>query len=224
MAAKQRTSANLIRALYNLSKEQDAQKRKGLLNAGMVEMIRWFSLAARKIVEGKMKLPKQTLKFMTKHKDDLRRLASAMIEPNEKRSIILKPGGGGFFGGVIIRSLLRWDGNKLMRKFHKKTSKPKETKRKPIMKRAPSKKRKLKTHKKIDDRFVTQRRKSSTWSNLGFESPQTTARRSSINLARFTPLRAMDMMKRHGFGATMHMLDPQHYPSPPSQHIRQLHF
>ena len=51
-----KTSANLICALYNLSKEHDIHKRKTLLNAGLVDMIKWFSLAARKIIEGKMKL------------------------------------------------------------------------------------------------------------------------------------------------------------------------
>ena len=63
----QRTSANLIRVLYNLSREHDSHKRKSLLNAGLIEMIKWFSLAARKIVQGKMKLPKQTQKFMDRH-------------------------------------------------------------------------------------------------------------------------------------------------------------
>ena len=100
----QRTSANLIRALYNLSREHDSHKRKSLLNAGLIEMIKWFSLAAQKIVQGKMKLPKQTQKFMDRHQDDVRKLASAIVDPEVKRSTILKPGGGGFFGGVIIRS------------------------------------------------------------------------------------------------------------------------
>ena len=113
----QRTSANLIRALYNLSREHDSHKRKSLLNAGLIEMIKWFSLAARKIVQGKMKLPKQTQKFMDRHQDDVRKLASAIVDPEVKRSIILKPGGG----GMIIRSLIQWDGNKLIRKFNKKT-------------------------------------------------------------------------------------------------------
>ena len=36
----QRTSANLIRALYNLSREHDSHKRKSLLNAGLIEMIK----------------------------------------------------------------------------------------------------------------------------------------------------------------------------------------
>ena len=34
-----------------------------------------------------------------------------------KLKIILKSGGGRFLGGVIIRSLLRWDGSKTARKF-----------------------------------------------------------------------------------------------------------
>ena len=114
-----KTSVNLIRALYNLSKEHDAHERKTLLNASLVEMIKWFSLAARKIIEGKMKLPKQTKKIMERHKDDVRKLVSAIVDPEVKRSIILKPGGGGFFGGVIIRSLIRWDGNKLLRRKRK---------------------------------------------------------------------------------------------------------
>ena len=43
-------------------------------------------------------------------------------------------------------------------------------------------------------------------------------------LARFTPLRAQDLLKRHGFGATMHMLNPNKYPSPPHSERRRLHF
>ena len=115
MIAQQHTSVNLIRALYNLSRERDVHKRQTLLNAGLIEMIKWFSLAARKIIEVKMKLPKQTQRFMDRHQSDVRKLASAIVDPETKRSIILKPGGGGFLGGVIIRSLIRWDGNKLMR-------------------------------------------------------------------------------------------------------------
>ena len=52
MVVQQQTSANLIRALYNLSRERDVHKRQTLLNAGLIEMIKWFSLAARRIIEG----------------------------------------------------------------------------------------------------------------------------------------------------------------------------
>ena len=73
--AQQRTSANLIRALYNLSREHDTQKRQHLLHAGLVEMIKWFSLATRKILDGKMKLPKQTQNFMDRHKMDMKKIS-----------------------------------------------------------------------------------------------------------------------------------------------------
>ena len=33
---------------------------------------------------------------MDRHKDDVKKLASAMVDPEIKRSIILKPGGDGF--------------------------------------------------------------------------------------------------------------------------------
>ena len=246
-----KTSANLIRALYNLSKEHDAHKRKTLLNAGLVEMIKWFSLAARKIIEGKMKLPKQTKKFMERRKDDVRKLASAMVDPEVKRSIILKPGGGGFFGGVIIRSLIRWDGNKLLRR-KKKTNpkkKSKKTRKTKTMhqhkKKDPVKPRKSK--KRINDKFVTKRRSKSmsplipthftpstpntTWRNLGMSSPASNARRTSLSLAKFSPLRASPQQivspvnseqlrilqnsptfgRRHGMIPYMHLRDPKEF-------------
>ena len=169
--AQQRTSANLIRALYNLSREHDTQKRQHLLNAGLVEMIKWFSLAARKILEGKITLPKQTQKFMDRHKDDVKKLASAMVDPGIKRSIILKPGGGGYFSGTIIRSLIRLDGNKLMRKFGKKrstkkssqkTKKPSKKSKQVSKKSKKSKKTSKKTtqKRKINERFITFRKRT----------------------------------------------------------------
>ena len=246
-----KTSANLIRALYNLSKEHNAHKRKTLLNAGLVEMIKWFSLAARKIIEGKMKLPKQTKNFMERRKDDVRKLASAMVDPEVKRIIILKPGGGGFFGGVIIRSLIRWDGNKLLRRKKKTTpkKKSKKTRKTKTMhqhkKKDPVKPRKSK--KRINDKFVTKRRSksmsplipthftpstpSTTWRNLGMSSPVSNARRTSLSLAKFSPLRASPQQivspvnseqlrilqnsptfgRRHGMIPYMHLRDPKEF-------------
>ena len=240
-----KTSANLIRALYNLSKEHDAHKRKTLLNAGLVEMIKWFSLAARKIIEGKTK------NFMERRKDDVRKLASAMVDPEVKRSIILKPGGGGFFGGVIIRSLIRWDGNKLLRRKKKTTpkKKSKKTRKTKTMhqhkKKDPVKPRK--SRKRINDKFVTKRRSKSmsplipthftpstpntTWRNLGMSSPASNARRTSLSLAKFSPVRASPQQivspvnseqlrilqnsptfgRRHGMIPYMHLRDPKEF-------------
>ena len=115
---------------------------------------------------------------MDRHQNDVRKLASAIVDPEVKRSIFLKHGCVGFFSGVIIQSLIRWDGNKLMRKFNKKT--------KPKPKQKSVKKKNPKTEKrKVDDRFVTQRKSESpaSWQNLGLDSPNTNTRQSSINLA-----------------------------------------
>ena len=226
-------------------------KEKTLLNAGLVEMIKWFSLAARKIIEGKMKLPKQTKNFMERRKDDVRKLASAMVDPEVKRSIILKPGGGGFFGGVIIRSLIRWDGNKLLRRKKKTTSKKKSKKtRKTKTTRQLKNKDRVKSRKlkkRINDKFVTKRRSKSmsplipthftpstpntTWRNLGMSSPVSNARRTSLSLAKFSPLRASPQQivspvnseqlrilqnsptfgRRHGMIPYMHLRDPKEF-------------
>ena len=213
MPQQQHTSANLIRALYNLSREREVHKRQTLLNAGLIEMIKWFSSAARKIIEGKMKLPKQTQRFMDRHQHDVRKLASAIVDPETKRSIILKPGGGGFLGGVIIRSLIRWDGNKLMRRKKTKKKKTRKAKASPRRKRKrkdPVKARQpraRKSRKKINDKFVTKRRSKSisplvstsfnpspiaagtSWQNFGMSSPRSNARQS-LTVTRFSPLRA----------------------------------
>ena len=214
-------------------------------------MIKWFSLAARKIIEGKMKLPKQTKNLMERRKDDVRKLASAMVDPEVKRSIILKPGGGGFFGGVIIRSLIRWDGNKLLRRKKKTTPKKKSKKtRKTKTTRQHKKKDRVKSRKskkRINDKFVTKRRSKSmsplipthftpstpntTWRNLGMSSPESNARRTSLSLAKFSPLRASPQQivspvnseqlrilqnsptfgRRHGMIPYMHLRDPKEF-------------
>ena len=212
-------------------------------------MIKWFSLAARKIIEGKMKLPKQTKNFMERRKNDVRKLASAMVDPEVKRSIILKPGGGGFFGGVIIRSLIRWDGNKLLRRKKKTTPKKKSKKTRKTKTMHQHKKKDhvkpRKSKKRINDKFVTKRRSNrmsplipthftpstpnTTWRNLGMSSPVSNARRTSLSLAKFSPLRASPQQivspvnseqlrilqnsptfgRRHGMIPYMHLRDPK---------------
>ena len=140
------TSKSVIHALQNLSHETNKHAREALLKAGLKEILKWFTLAAKNIVGHKIKLPKQTVTYMTKHKDDIHKLANPEIDEEVKRKIILKPGGGGFLGGVIIRSLLRWDGEKTARKFGVDKQRKK-----------PSKKRN--DRYVIDERFITMRKK-----------------------------------------------------------------
>jgi hypothetical protein len=146
------TSSSILHALHNLSQETNKHAREALLKLGFKEMLKWFSLAAKKIIDGKIKLPKQTASYMAKHKDDVKKLSDPMISEDEKRKIILKPGGGGFLGGVIIRSLIRWNGEKTSRTFFKQ---PKQSKKKSTPQR-----KKRKHEIKVDETFITQRRKS----------------------------------------------------------------
>jgi hypothetical protein len=126
------TSSSILHALQNLSRETNKHAREALLKLGFKEMLKWFTLAAKKITDGKIKLPKQTASYMLKHKDDVKKLSDPMINDDEKRKIILKPGGGGFLGGVIIRSLIRWNGEKTARTFSKQ---PRQSKKKNTPKR-----------------------------------------------------------------------------------------
>ena len=137
------TSHSVLAALQNLSQQTNKVEREAVLKAGLKKNLKWFTLAAKNIIENKIKLPKQTTTFMTKHREEIQRLADPSIDEEIKRKIILKPGGGGFLGGVIIRSLLRWDGSKTARKFgdrHHRKRVPR--------KRAPRKKKSSKSKKK----------------------------------------------------------------------------
>ena len=152
---------------------------------------------------------------------------------------------------MIIRSLIRWDGNKLLRRKKKTTSKKKSKKTRKTKtmhqhkKKDPVKSRKSK--KRINDKFVTKRRSKSmsplipthftpstpntTWRNLGMSSPVSNAKRTSLSLAKFSPLRASPQQivspvnseqlrilqnsptfgPRHGMIPYMHLRDPKEF-------------
>ncbi|KAL4217193.1 hypothetical protein ACF0H5_023646 [Mactra antiquata] len=129
----------IAQSLVHLSQEKNPATREQLLRTGLNEMVKWFTLAAQIILQKKVQLPKQTLNFMEKHRHELEQLQDDNIDLDTKRQLILKPGGSGFLGGVMIRSLLRWNGKKTIRKFG-----PKKTTKKTAKKTAKktSKKRK----------------------------------------------------------------------------------
>ena len=104
---------------------------------------------------------------MTKHREEIQRLADPSIDEEMKRKIILKPGGGGFLGGVIIRGLLRWDGSKTARKFGDDRH---------SRKRAPRKKKSSKSSKKKSSKKKSSKKRTSRQ-----HSPSTSVPISSPN-------------------------------------------
>ncbi|KAL4239480.1 hypothetical protein ACF0H5_000295 [Mactra antiquata] len=149
----------IAQSLVHLSQEKNPATREQLLRTGLNEMVKWFTLAAQIILQKKVQLPKQTLNFMEKHRHELEQLQDDNIDLDTKRQLILKPGGSGFLGGVMIRSLLRWNGKKTIRKFG-----PKKT----------AKKTAKKTSKK-----TTKKRKAYVAHKTPVSSPQSLHERSS---------------------------------------------
>ena len=212
------TSHAVLTALQNLSQQTNRVEREAVLKAGLKEILKWFTLAAKNIIENKIKLPKQTTTFMTKHREEIQRLADPSIDEEIKRKIILKPGGGGFLGGVIIRSLLRWDGSKTARKFGdrqprvprkrapRKSSK-KTPKKRPSKKKTPKKKtvRMIEENDSEDDflPMKTKKRKK--------RSPK--KRPSKKKTPKKTPKKTKKRTKRRSLKRT---------PSPSSQHSLSL--
>ena len=101
----------LIRALYGISREKNPQIRARVLEASLKEVLRWFTVTARQLLQGIIQIPHQTKRFFDRNKVALTQLADPRIDTQIKKQIILKPGGSGSLGGVIIRSLLKWDPN-----------------------------------------------------------------------------------------------------------------
>ena len=152
------TSHSVLAALQNLSQQTNRVEREAVLKAGLKEILKWFTLAAKNIIENKIKLPKQTTTFMTKHREEIQRLADPSIDEEIKRKIILKPGGGGFLGGVIIRSLLRWDGSKTARKFgdrHPRKHAPRKKKSSKSKKKKKKKKKLYERSKKMTVKMIS---------------------------------------------------------------------
>ena len=157
---------------------------------------------------------------MDKHKEDVRKLANPILDPNVKRSIILKPGGGGFLGVVIIRSLIRWDGKKLMRKS--RSSLPKKTKSKL-------------QEKTINDKFVTKRKRkkkshrrggpSISWQTLGMTSPMHNAELAAAAARIPSPITSTYLSSPNSslMGMTpRRSITPQSSPSPLSIQIKKI--
>lgn len=106
---------SLLRALKNLGKEKNPQIRNILLKKGLNRLMKWFILASKNILDNKIELPKATKKFMEKNKHILEQIVDDNVSLDTKRELILTPGGMGFLGGGLIKTLIKWDGKKMIR-------------------------------------------------------------------------------------------------------------
>ena len=197
------TSHSVLAALQNLSQQTNRVEREAVLKAGLKEILKWFTLAAKNI-ENKIKLPKQTTMFMTKHREETQRLADPSIDEEIKRKIILKPGGGGFLGGVIIRSLLRWDGSKTARKFGDRHPRKRAPRKKKTSK-STSKKKPVQMMEENDseDDFLLMKRSS---------KKKSSKKKSQQKDLKENPFQRKNLQKSVLYGSIVHQLWSRFHP------------
>ena len=81
------TPQAVLRELEQLSAERNAHRREELLNAGLKELTKWFTLGSKIILQHQIKLPKQTQRFMDKHKEDLQLLSDGNVALPAKQKL-----------------------------------------------------------------------------------------------------------------------------------------
>jgi hypothetical protein len=138
-------TASILKQLRLLVQQKDHASRQTVLERGRQILLKWFTAGARNMVNGNMRLTKPTLKWVDKHKDELTQLVDKNVDNDVKYKIILKPGGGGFLGGVIIRAILRWQQREQTKQ---RQGQRQQRQRRPKTKKAPKNKSKSRKKKK----------------------------------------------------------------------------
>ena len=118
MSGLPKASSKLVTILRRLRNEKDDGTRMQLLDLGRQALLNWFSMGARNLINGSVPMTKPTEKSVRRNLNYLTTLSDRHADPEVRRSIILRRGGAGFLGGVIIRSLLRWPGREPRRDMY----------------------------------------------------------------------------------------------------------
>lgn len=117
----------ILRLLKLLQGERDPQKRQEIIELSRKTLLKWFLIGAKNLLRGSIPVDKQTQRFIEKHREDLKTIADKKANEDNRLKAILKRGGAGFLGGVIIRNLLKWNLNK------ERIAKPKKRKLKSVV-------------------------------------------------------------------------------------------
>lgn len=121
------TGKKLLRTLRRLQHERDPEKRTEIIELGRKALMKWFLAGAKNLLKGVIPINKQTQRFIDKHREDLSVIANKKVNDDNRIKAILKRGGAGFVGGVIIRHLLKWNLAKA------RTAKPKKRRLKSVV-------------------------------------------------------------------------------------------
>lgn len=121
------TGKKLLRTLRRLQHERDPEKRTAIIELGRKALMKWFLAGAKNLLKGVIPIHKQTQRFIDKHRDDLSVIANKKVNDDNRIKAILKRGGAGFVGGVIIRHLLKWN------LANTRTAKPKKRRLKSVV-------------------------------------------------------------------------------------------
>lgn len=121
------TGKKLLRTLRRLQHERDREKRTEIIELGRKALMKWFLAGAKHLLKGVIPINKQTQRFIDKHRDDLSVIANKKVNDDNRIKAILKRGGAGFVGGVIIRHLLKWN------LANTRTAKPKKRRLKSVV-------------------------------------------------------------------------------------------
>lgn len=98
-----------IRQLRELTPDMAYNKLLKNVGTARIGLLKWFKMAAQHLLDGNIKpLHKQHEKWVERNRNVLMRLMDRTLSVPQKMEVIMKPGGRGFFGGILIRILLRW--------------------------------------------------------------------------------------------------------------------
>ena len=98
-----------IRRLKELTPDMAYNELLKSVGTARLGLLKWFKMAAKHLLDGNIKpLHKQHEKWVEKNRDALTMLMNRTASVPQKMEVIMKPGGRGFFGGILIRILLRW--------------------------------------------------------------------------------------------------------------------